>query len=99
MSQRALPLLLTLPVRSSASTEQIAGRSTVMIGAGYMLAAVSPVGLGAARDASGTFHTSLIILAGIGVVLTISPAMTIRTARSWTHDAETGGSPHGWPQR
>jgi CP family cyanate transporter-like MFS transporter len=82
------PLLLTLPVRSSASTEQVAARSTVMIGAGYTLAAVSPVGLGAARDASGTFHTSLIILAGIGVVLTIGLAMTIRLARYWTPDAE-----------
>jgi MFS transporter, CP family, cyanate transporter len=78
------PLLLTLPVRSSASTEQVAGRSTVMIGAGYTLAAVSPVALGAVRDASGTFHTSLFVLAGIGVVLMTGLAVTIRSARTWT---------------
>ena len=77
------PLMLTLPVRSSSSTEQVAGRSTVMIGAGYTLAAVSPVVLGAARDASGSFHASLVILVIVAGVLAVGLLGTIAAARRW----------------
>ncbi len=77
------PLMLTLPVRSSTSTEQVAGRSTVMIGAGYTLAAVSPVVLGAARDASGSFHFSLFILVGVAAVLAVGLLGTIVAAHRW----------------
>jgi cyanate permease len=59
-----------------------------MIGAGYTLAAISPVTLGAARDASGSFHASLMILVGIGVVLLIGLSVTMFSARSWM--AEVG---------
>jgi cyanate permease len=57
-----------------------------MIGAGYTLAAVGPVGLGAARDASGSFHASLMILVGIGLVLVFGLALTMLSARSWMTD-------------
>jgi CP family cyanate transporter-like MFS transporter len=83
------PLMLTLPVRSSTSTPEVAGRSTVMIGAGYTLAAVSPVGLGAARDASGSFHASLLILVGIGILLVFGLALTVLSAGSWTSRIES----------
>jgi CP family cyanate transporter-like MFS transporter len=82
------PLLLNLPVRSSTSTQQVAGRSTLMIGAGYTLAASSPVALGAVRDASGSFHASLMILVGIGVVLLVGLSVTMLSVRSWM--AEVG---------
>jgi MFS transporter, CP family, cyanate transporter len=83
------PLMLTLPVRSSASTREVAGRSTVMVGAGYTLAAVSPVGLGAARDVSGSFHSSLLILVGIGVLLVFGLVLTVLSPGSWTSRIES----------
>jgi CP family cyanate transporter-like MFS transporter len=83
------PLMLTLPVRSSTSTREVAGRSTVMIGAGYALAAVGPVGLGAARDASGSFHASLLILVAIGTLLLFGLALTVLSAGSWTSRIES----------
>jgi CP family cyanate transporter-like MFS transporter len=76
------PLLLTLPVRSSTSTGQVAGRSTVMIGAGYTIAAMSPVALGAARDASGSFHAGLIVLVGVALLLTLGLTVTALAGRS-----------------
>jgi cyanate permease len=54
-----------------------------MIGAGYTLAAVSPVVLGAARDASGSFHVSLFILVGVAAVLAVGLLGTILAAHRW----------------
>ena len=40
-----------------------------MLGVGYMLGAVAPLLLGAARDLTGTFTTTLWLIAGSGAVL------------------------------
>jgi cyanate permease len=52
----------------------VAGMSTLMIGAGYTLAATSPVVLGAVRDATGSFEYSLLVLALIGLCFVIGVA-------------------------
>ena len=43
-----------------------------MLLGGYVLSAVGPVVLGAARDLTGNFSASLILLVGIGVLLTLA---------------------------
>jgi CP family cyanate transporter-like MFS transporter len=56
------PLVLALPLRLVGSAERVAGLSSVMLGVGYSLAAVSPAALGAVRDATGTFRASLAVV-------------------------------------
>jgi CP family cyanate transporter-like MFS transporter len=56
------PLLLALPLPLVGSSDRVAGISTVMIGVGYTIAAASPIALGAVRDATGSFHQSLLFL-------------------------------------
>jgi CP family cyanate transporter-like MFS transporter len=69
------PLVLALPLRFGATTDHVAGLSSVMLGVGYTVAALSPVGLGAVRDATGSFRESLLVvvvavlLFAVGIVL------------------------------
>jgi CP family cyanate transporter-like MFS transporter len=61
------PLLLAVPLPLGRSVEEVAGMSTVMIGFGYTLAALSPVALGAVRDTTGSFQSSLLVLSLVGL--------------------------------
>jgi MFS transporter, CP family, cyanate transporter len=56
------PLVLALPLRFASTADRVAGLSSVMLGVGYTLAALSPVVLGAVRDATGSFRESLLVL-------------------------------------
>jgi len=49
--------------------------TTVMIGAGYTLAATSPIVLGAVRDTTGSFTASLAVLALIGFCFVVGVAL------------------------
>ena len=51
--------------------ERIGMRATVMIGAGYTLAATSPIVLGAVRDTTGSFTASLAVLAAVGLCFAV----------------------------
>lgn len=66
------PLLLALPLPLAGSVNGVAGLSTVMIGAGYSLAATGPIVLGAVRDATGSFHASLLILVVVAAAFAAS---------------------------
>jgi cyanate permease len=46
---------MTLPLDVCAHPEDVGGVVAVMLGVGYVLAAVAPSALGAVRDAAGTF--------------------------------------------
>ena len=43
-----------------------------MLGAGYSITALGPLALGAARDLTGSFSTSLWVLVGVAVAFVIS---------------------------
>lgn len=63
------PLSLTLPLDVADRPADVGAVAALMLSAGYVLAAVSPLGLGAVRDASGSFTPALALLAGLSVVL------------------------------
>jgi MFS transporter, CP family, cyanate transporter len=92
------PLLLALPLRQATSPAQVAVVSSVMLGAGYTLAAVSPVGLGAVRDLSGSFQASLGTIALLAVAFVVVLAVSARQAgrrgaKAAPVAAQHGGSP------
>ena len=69
------PLSMTLPLdvaRNPADTGAVVG---LMLGAGYTITAVGPILLGAVRDATGSFSTSLWVLVAVaaGFVLSVLP--------------------------
>jgi MFS transporter, CP family, cyanate transporter len=66
-----LPLLLAQPVRVARAPDQVAWLSAVMLGGGYTIAALAPVGLGALRDSTGGFGTSFVVLAVVSVILAV----------------------------
>jgi CP family cyanate transporter-like MFS transporter len=65
------PLVLALPLRLVGSADRVAWLTSVMLGLGYTIAAISPVGLGAIRDVVGSFHASLLVLAVASVVFAV----------------------------
>jgi CP family cyanate transporter-like MFS transporter len=63
------PLVMTLPSDVGRRATDVASVTGLMLGVGYMLGAVAPLLLGAARDLTGTFTTTLWLIAGSGAVL------------------------------
>jgi MFS transporter, CP family, cyanate transporter len=66
------PLTLTLPLdvaREPAETGAVVG---LMLGAGYTITALGPLALGAARDVTGSFSTSLWVLVGVAAAFVMS---------------------------
>jgi MFS transporter, CP family, cyanate transporter len=66
------PLTLTLPLdvaREPAETGAVVG---LMLGAGYTITALGPLALGAARDLTGSFSTSLWVLVGVAAAFVVS---------------------------
>lgn len=76
------PLVLALPLRLVNTPSQVAGLSTVMLGVGYTLAALGPVGIGAIRDATGTFEVSLVLLAVAAGLFAASVSWLARLSNS-----------------
>jgi MFS transporter, CP family, cyanate transporter len=66
------PLVLTLPLDVASDPAEVGAVAALMLFGGYILSAVGPVALGAARDITGNFSTSLFLLLGIAIVLVIS---------------------------
>lgn len=66
------PLVLTLPLDVAGDPARVGSVAALMLLGGYILSAVGPVTLGAARDATGDFEASLWILVGVAVVLVAS---------------------------
>jgi CP family cyanate transporter-like MFS transporter len=63
------PLVMTLPVDVGRRPTDVASVAGLMLGVGYMIGAVAPLVLGAARDLTGTFTTTLWLIVGAGTVL------------------------------
>ena len=62
-------LVMTLPLDVSDDPQQVGAVAGMMLGVGYCLAALAPFTLGAVRDATGSFHTALWVVAGFIAVL------------------------------
>ncbi len=63
------PLTLTLPLDAAERPAEVAALAGMMLGLGYTLSAISPLLLGAVRDAAGRFTPVLWVLVGVAVVL------------------------------
>jgi CP family cyanate transporter-like MFS transporter len=65
------PLMMTMPLDVARRPADVSAVTGMMLGFGYTLAAIAPFGLGAVRDSTGSFRTSLWLLAGITTVLAV----------------------------
>ena len=63
------PLVMTLPIDVGRRASDVASVTGLMLGVGYMIGAVAPLLLGAARDLTGTFTTTLWLIVGSATVL------------------------------
>ena len=66
------PLILTLPLDVAERPAQVGAVVGLMLGFGYVLAAVSPFALGAVRDGTGSFTAALWAIAVAGAVLLVA---------------------------
>jgi CP family cyanate transporter-like MFS transporter len=63
------PLMMTMPLDVSRRASDVSAVTGMMLGFGYSIAAVSPFVLGAVRDSTGSFRTSLWLLVAITTLL------------------------------
>jgi len=63
------PTVMTLPVDVGSRPSVVAGVAAMMLGVGYTIGAFAPTLLGAARDLTGTYTTTLWLIAGAGAIL------------------------------
>ena len=63
------PLVMTLPVDIGRRPADVGAVAGMMLGVGYTIGAIAPLVLGAVRDATGSFTTTLWLIAGAGGVL------------------------------
>jgi CP family cyanate transporter-like MFS transporter len=80
------PLVLTLPLDVASDPAEVGSFAALMLLGGYILSAAGPVALGAARDLTGDFGASLVLLVALAIVLsiactTLSPTRLRRTVR------------------
>lgn len=61
--------VMTLPLDAASDRASVAAMSTLMLGVGYVVSGLAPIGLGAARDATGGFEVPLALLAGDALLL------------------------------
>lgn len=74
-----LPLVLALPLELSSQPAVVARVTAVMLGAGYMIAATTPIVLGFLRDASGGFQASKTALVVIGWIFFVAVTAAVGT--------------------
>jgi CP family cyanate transporter-like MFS transporter len=72
-------LVMTLPLDTARLPNQVGGYTALMLAAGYLIGALSPALLGAARDATGNFNVTMMILVATAAImlalsLLLSPA-------------------------
>lgn len=71
-------LVMTLPLDVAHDPARVGAVAALMLGAGYTLGALSPLALGAVRDATGSFTTTLWVVVGtaslfLALAATLSP--------------------------
>jgi CP family cyanate transporter-like MFS transporter len=63
------PLVMTLPVDLGRRPAEVGAVAGMMLGVGYTIGAIAPLGLGAARDLTGSYTTTLWLIVGSGTLL------------------------------
>ena len=75
--------MMTLPLAAAEDPGEVAAIAGMMLGVGYSAAAAAPLGLGGVRDLTGSFSTSLWLIAAMAalagaIAATLSPARIAR---------------------
>jgi MFS transporter, CP family, cyanate transporter len=65
------PLMMTMPLDVARRPADVSAVTGMMLGFGYTLAAIAPFGLGALRDSTGSFRSSLWLLVAITTALAV----------------------------
>ncbi len=77
------PLVMTLPLDVAHRPGDVGAVAAMMLGVGYTVSAVAPVGLGGVRDLTGTYEATLwLIAAAAGVLLALSTALSTERLRA-----------------
>jgi CP family cyanate transporter-like MFS transporter len=63
------PLVMTLPVDIGRRPADVGAVAGMMLGVGYTIGAIAPIALGAVRDVTGTYTTTLWLITAAGVLL------------------------------
>ncbi len=71
----AFPMMLTLPLDLGTDPAETGATVGVMLGAGYIITAAGPLLLGAVRDLTGSFSTSLwlLVVVSVGFLVSVLP--------------------------
>jgi CP family cyanate transporter-like MFS transporter len=78
-------LNMTLPLDASDEPSEVAGVIATMLGAGYVLAAASPVALGAVRDALGSFTDALWVLVATATAMSLAMLLLSKSPLGHRH--------------
>jgi CP family cyanate transporter-like MFS transporter len=71
------PLVMTLPVDVGRRPSEVVSVAGLMLGVGYLIGALAPLLLGAVRDVTGTYTTTLWLIAvSGGILLSLCASMT-----------------------
>jgi MFS transporter, CP family, cyanate transporter len=71
------PLVMTLPIDVGKRPTDVAAVTGLMLGVGYVIGAIGPILLGAVRDATGGFTTTLwLIAASAAILFSLCASMT-----------------------
>jgi CP family cyanate transporter-like MFS transporter len=66
------PMILTLPLDLAHRPADVGAFAALMLGGGYVLAAIAPLVLGAVRDETGSFAASLWMLVALAAALVLT---------------------------
>jgi CP family cyanate transporter-like MFS transporter len=68
------PLVMTLPLDAEDRPDRVGALAGMMLGFGYVVSALAPLGLGAVRDATGSFDAVLWLIAASGALFLVAVA-------------------------
>lgn len=68
------PLVMTLPLDAEDRPGRVGALAGMMLGFGYVVSALAPLGLGAVRDATGSFDSVLWVIAAFGALFLVAVA-------------------------
>jgi MFS transporter, CP family, cyanate transporter len=75
-------LVMVLPIEFAEETSEVGAIASAMLTAGYTLAALAPIALGALRDTTGSYSAVLWVIAGSGAVLVVATHAVFRYGSS-----------------
>ena len=84
--------LMLLPLDLGQGASRVAAAAGMMLGVGYTLSAIGPFALGAVRDATGSYTTSLWLIAGCAALVALSALPLTRPRLARAADASAAGN-------